>query len=60
MSEKVTNFINSVKQQDYATAKSEFQTAMAERVSSAFENKKIELAKNMTESNTVHEEVGDD
>ena len=49
MSEKVTNFINSVKQQDYATAKSEFQTAMAERVNSAFENRKIELAQNMTE-----------
>jgi len=49
MSERVTNFVNSVKQQDYATAKTEFQTAMAERVNSAFENKKIELAKNMTE-----------
>ena len=56
MSEKVTNFVNSVKQQDYATAKSEFQTAMAERINSAFENKKIELAKNMTEGTQVEEE----
>jgi len=55
MSEKVTNFINSVKQQDYATAKSEFQTAMAERVNSAFENRKIELAQNMTEGTQINE-----
>ena len=49
MSENVKNFIDSVNKQDYATAKTEFQTAMAERVNSAFENKKIELAQNMTE-----------
>ena len=57
MSEKVTNFINSVKQQDYATAKSEFQTAMAERVNSAFENRKIELAKNMTENTFTYSDL---
>ena len=60
MSENVKNFINSVKQQDYTTAKSEFQTVMADRINSAFENKKIELAKGMTEGHTTHKEVSDD
>lgn len=50
MSEKVSNLVNSIKHQDYAGAKSEFQAAMAERINSEFENKKIEIAKNMTES----------
>jgi len=55
MSENVRNFINSVKQQDYTTAKNEFQASIAERVNSAFENKKIELAKNMTEGTQINE-----
>lgn len=49
MSENVNNFINAVNQQDYTTAKDHFQAAMAQKVNDAFENKKIELAKNMTE-----------
>ena len=58
MSENVRNFINSVNQQDYTTAKSEFQTVMADRINSAFENKKIELAKNMTEGTNHNDTKG--
>ena len=49
MSENVKNFINSVQQKDYTAAKDMFQGAMAEKISAAFENKKIELASQMTE-----------
>ena len=49
MSENVKNFINSVQQKDYTAAKDMFQGAMAEKISVAFENKKIELASQMTE-----------
>jgi len=48
MSENVKNFINSVQQKDYTAAKDMFQGVMAEKISAAFENKKIELASQMT------------
>ena len=50
MNENVNNFINSVQKQDYTTAKDEFQSAMADKINSAFENKKIEIAGQMSSS----------
>jgi len=55
MNENVNNFINSVQKQDYTTAKDEFQSAMADKINSAFENKKIEIAGQM--SSTTNESV---
>jgi hypothetical protein len=55
MNENVNKFINSVQQQDYTTAKDEFQAAMAEKINSAFENKKIELASQMAEGTQINE-----
>jgi len=57
MSENVNNFINSVQTQDYTTAKDEFQSAMADKINSAFENKKIEIAAQMTGDSVVKEET---
>ena len=57
MSENVNNFINSVQTQDYTTAKDEFQSAMADKINSAFENKKIEIAAQMTGDSVVEEET---
>jgi len=57
MNENVNKFIDSVKQQDYTTAKDEFQAAMAEKINSAFENKKIEIAAQMTGEPVVEEET---
>jgi len=57
MNENVNNFINSIQKQDYTTAKDEFQTAMAEKINSAFENKKIELASQMAGDSVVEESV---
>jgi len=54
MNENVKKFVAAVKEQDYAAARVEFQNAMATKIDSTFENKKIELAKNMTES-TIEE-----
>ena len=48
MNENVKNFIDSVNSQDFANAKSEFQAAMAQKVNDAFENKKVEIASQMT------------
>jgi hypothetical protein len=59
MNENVNNFIDSVQKQDYTAAKDEFQTAMAEKINSAFENKKIELASQMSGDSTVKEETTD-
>ena len=55
MNENVNKFIDSVKQQDYTTAKDEFQAAMAEKINSSFENKKIEIAAQMTEGTQISE-----
>lgn len=49
MSESVKNLINSVNKQDYTAAKSQFESLMAQKISDAFENKKIEIASQMTE-----------
>jgi len=57
MNENVNKFIDSVKQQDYTTAKDEFQAAMAEKINSTFENKKIELASQMAGESVVEEET---
>ena len=56
MNENVNKFIDSVKQQDYTTAKDEFQAAMAEKINSAFENKKIEIATQMASNDQTPEE----
>jgi len=55
MSENVKNFIDSVQNKDYTAAKDIFQGAMAEKISAAFENKKIELASQMTEGTQISE-----
>lgn len=57
MNENVNKFIDSVQKQDYTAAKDEFQTAMAEKINSAFENKKIELASQMAGDSVVEEEA---
>lgn len=60
MSENVNNFINAVNQQDYTTAKDHFQAAMAQKVNDSFENKKIEIAQSMVNSEPqATEESGD-
>ena len=60
MNENVKNFVQSVEKQDYTAAKDEFQAVMADKINSAFENKKIELAAKMSSSSdsVVEEEVG--
>jgi len=57
MNENVKNFVTSVEKQDYAAARTEFQNAMATKIDSAFENKKIELAQSMATDKGVNEEV---
>ena len=57
MNENVNKFIDSVQKQDYTAAKDEFQTAMAEKINSSFENKKIELASQMAGNSVVEEET---
>jgi hypothetical protein len=54
MNENVKKFVTAVEKQDYAAARTQFQSAMATKIDTAFENKKIELAKNMTEG-TIEE-----
>lgn len=49
MNENIKNFIDSVDNQDYAGAKANFEAALAQKVSDAFENKKIEIASQMVE-----------
>ena len=51
MATKTTHkFVDSVQNKDFTNAKAHFNTAMAEKINSAFEKKKIELASKMTES----------
>ena len=57
MNENVKNFVQSVEKQDYTAAKDQFQTVMADKINSAFENKKIELAAQMSSNSVVEEET---
>ena len=59
MNENVKNFIDSVNSKDYAAAKDEFQAAMAQKVSDAFETKKVEIASQMSGSTNTegHEDA---
>jgi hypothetical protein len=52
MNENVKNFIDSVNSQDYSNAQAEFQAAMAQKVSDAFETKKVEIASQMSGSSS--------
>ena len=47
MSKKVQDFVQQVNKQDFSAAKGSFESAMAEKINSAFENKKIEIASQM-------------
>ena len=49
MSEKVQDFVQQVNKQDFSAAKGSFESAIAEKISAAFENKKIDLASQMSE-----------
>ena len=49
MSKKVQDFVQQVNKQDFSAAKGSFESAIAEKISAAFENKKIELASQMVE-----------
>ena len=55
MSNNVKNMIDAIKQGNYSTAQSEFKSAIAQKVSSTFENKKIEIASQMTEGTAINE-----
>jgi len=55
MNENVKNFVQSVEKQDYTAAKDQFQAVMADKINSAFENKKIELAAQMSSNSVVEE-----
>jgi len=60
MNENVKNFVQSVEKQDYTAAKDQFQTVMADKINSAFENKKIELASQMSSTSGDAEETDND
>ena len=49
MSEKVQDFVQQVNKQDFSAAKGSFESAISEKISAAFENKKIDLASQMSE-----------
>ena len=49
MSKKVQDFVQQVNQQNFSAAKGSFESAIAEKINSFFENKKIDLASQMTE-----------
>lgn len=55
MSNNVKNMIDAIKQGNYSTAQSEFKSAIAQKVSSSFESKKIEIASQMTEGTAINE-----
>ena len=57
MSEKVQDFVQQVNKQDFSAAKGSFESAIAEKISAAFENKKIELASQMAGDSVVKEET---
>lgn len=49
-SEKISRFMNSVQKQDFSSAKNQFNAIMAEKIDSALENKKIDIATRMASS----------
>ena len=55
MSKKVQDFVQQVNKQDFSAAKGSFESAIAEKISAAFENKKIELASQMAGDSVVKE-----
>jgi len=55
MSKKVQDFVQQVNKQDFSAAKGSFESAIAEKINSTFENKKIELASQMAESTQIGE-----
>ena len=55
MSEKVQDFVQQVNKQDFSAAKGSFESAIAEKISAAFENKKIDLASQMSEGTMFSE-----
>ena len=55
MSKKVQDFVQQVNKQNFSEAKGSFESAIAEKISAAFENKKIELASQMTEGTEIAE-----
>ena len=57
MSEKVQDFVQQVNKQNFSEAKGSFESAIAEKISAAFENKKIELASQMAGDSVVKEET---
>jgi len=50
MNKTVQNLVRSVQNKEFSNADKHFKTAMAEKINSAFEKKKIALAQKMTES----------
>ena len=57
MSKKVQDFVQQVNKQNFSEAKGSFESAIAEKISAAFENKKIELASQMAGDSVVKEET---
>ena len=57
MSKKVQDFVQQVNKQDFSAAKGSFESAIAEKINFAFENKKIELASQMAGDSVVKEET---
>ena len=55
MSKKVQDFVQQVNKQNFSAAKGSFESAIAEKISVAFENKKIEIASQMTEGTMFSE-----
>ena len=59
MSEKVQDFVQQVNKQDFSAAKGSFESAIAEKISAAFENKKIDLASQMSEGTAKNSDLGE-
>ena len=55
MSKKVQDFVQQVNKQNFSAAKGSFESAISEKISAAFENKKIELASQMAGDSVVKE-----
>lgn len=55
MSKTVKNMIDAINQGNYSVAQSEFKSAIAQKVSTTFENKKIDIASRMTEGTQIDE-----
>lgn len=57
MNENIEKFVKSVDNQDFVGAKENFEAALAQKVSDAFENKKIEIASQMAGNSVVQEDT---